>query len=111
MLQDQDLIAIQEVRSKVEQAHAAFLRYRNFSQEQIDAVVEGVAAAAASNAQNLADLAVQETGYGNARDKFAKNMLAAETLPRRMRGMRAIGVLRELTDEGIVQIGVPMGVV
>ena len=40
MLQDQDLISIQEVRAKVEQAYAAWTRYRSVSQSQADAIVE-----------------------------------------------------------------------
>src|SRR5580704_4605303 len=111
MLQDQDLISIQEVRAKVDLAYAAWTRYRSVSQSEADAIVEAMAAAARTHAQRLADRAVEETGYGNSRDKFAKNMLAADLLPKRMRGMRTIGVLREIPDERIVEIGVPMGVV
>src|SRR5258706_341252 len=111
MLQDSDLISIQEVRSKVEQAYSAWGRYRTFSQEQIDTIVEAMAAAARAHSQRLAELAVQETGYGNARSKYAKNMLAAEILPARMRGMRTTGILRELSEQGIVEFGTPMGVV
>ena len=111
MITDPDLVSIQEVRGKVEQAHSAWTRYRLFTQSQIDAIVDSVAAAARDHAQRLAELAVQETGYGNAADKFAKNMLAADVLPRRMRGMRTVGVLRENPEEGIVEIGEPVGVV
>jgi acetaldehyde dehydrogenase (acetylating) len=111
MLQDQDLISIQEVRAKVDEAYAAWTRYRSISQSGADAIVEAMAAAARTNAQRLAERAVEETGYGNARDKFAKNMLAADLLPKRMRGMRTLGVLREIPGEKIVEIGVPMGVV
>src|ERR1700688_2697662 len=96
MLQDPDLISIQEVRAKVDQAYAAWTRYRSVSQSEADAIVEAAAAAARTNAQHLANRAVEETGYGNARDKFAKNMLAADILPKRMRGMRTLGVLREI---------------
>ena len=34
-----------------------------------------MAAAARANAKRLADLAVEETGYGNAKDKYVKNLL------------------------------------
>src|SRR3984885_10825096 len=111
MLQDPDLISIQEVRAKVEQSYAAWKRYRSGSQSGADAIVEAMTPAARTNARHLAERAVEETGYGNARDKFAKNMLAADVLPKRMRGMRALGVLREIPAERIVEIGVPMGVV
>ena len=111
MLEDKDLVSIQEVRSKVEKAYAAWLKYRTFSQEQVDAIVERMAAAGRANARRLAELAVEETGYGNAKDKLAKNLLNADILPRRMRGMKTIGLLRELPEEGLVEYGVPMGVV
>src|SRR5580658_1885176 len=111
MLQDQDLLSIQEVRAKLELAYAAWTRYRSVSQSEADAIVEAMAAAARTHAQRLAERAVEETGYGNARDKFTKNMLAADILPKRMRGMRTLGVLREIPDQKLVEIGVPMGVV
>jgi acetaldehyde dehydrogenase (acetylating) len=111
MLADKDLISIQEVRTKVEKAYAAWQKYRTYSQEQVDAIVERMAAAARLHAKRLADLAVEETGYGNAKDKYIKNLLNCDWLPRRMRGMKTIGILRELPDEKLVEIGVPMGVV
>jgi acetaldehyde dehydrogenase (acetylating) len=111
MLEDKDLQSIQEVRTKVEKAYNAWLKYRSYTQEQVDAIVERMAAAARANAKRLADLAVEETGYGNAKDKYVKNLLCSDWLPRRMRGMKTIGILRELPDEKIVEIGVPMGVV
>jgi acyl-CoA reductase-like NAD-dependent aldehyde dehydrogenase len=104
MLKDPDLVSVQEARAKVEEAYAAWRTYRTFSQEKVDAIVERVAAAARSHARRLAELAVEETGYGNAKDKLSKNLLAADTLPRAMRGLKTIGVLRELPEKKIVEI-------
>ncbi|HKW99626.1 MAG TPA: aldehyde dehydrogenase family protein [Bryobacteraceae bacterium] len=111
MLADKDLLSIQEARSKVEKAYAASLQYRTYSQEQVDAIVERMAAAGREHARRLAELAVEETGYGNAKDKLAKNLLCADLLPRRMRGLKTVGVLREVADERVVEIAVPVGVV
>src|ERR1017187_8773951 len=111
MLADTDLLSIQEVRTKVEKAFAAWQKYRTYSQEQVDAIVERMAAAARAHAKRLADLAVEETGYGNAKDKYIKNLLTSDWLPRRMRGMKTVGILRELPEEKLVEIGVSMGVV
>ncbi len=111
MLEDKDLVSIQEVRTKVEKAYAAWQKYRAFSQEQVDAVVERMAAAGRANAEKLAAMAVDETGYGNVKDKIAKNLLNADLLPRKMRGMRTIGFLREIPEEKIVEYAVPVGVV
>jgi acetaldehyde dehydrogenase (acetylating) len=111
MLADKDLVSIQEVRTKVEKAYAASQKYRHYNQEQVDSIVERMAAAARGAAQRLAEMAVEETGYGNAKDKLAKNLLCADLLPRRMRGLKTIGVIRELPEEKVTEIGVPVGVV
>src|SRR5512132_4068290 len=111
MLHDKDLVSIQEVRTKVEKAYAAWQKYRTYNQEQIDAIVERMAAAGRTNARRLAEMAVQEPGYGNVKDKTAKNLLCADLLPRKLRGMKTVGVLRELPEERVVEIGVPVGVV
>lgn len=111
MLHDQDLVSIQEVRSKVEKAHQAWQSYREFSQERVDAVVESMAARARENARVLAQMAVEETGMGNVEDKVAKNMLNADLLPRYIRGMKTVGLLREIPEQKVTEYGVPVGVV
>lgn len=111
MLHDQDLVSVQEVRSKIERAYSAWQTYRTFTQAQIDAVVEAVAAAGRANARPLAEMAVEETGYGNVEDKVAKNMLNADILPRYIRGRKTVGVLREDPEKKVIEIGVPAGVV
>src|ERR1700730_991926 len=111
MLADKDLVSIQEVRTKVEKAYAASQKYCHYNQDQVDAIVEHMAAAARGAAQRLGEMAGEEAGYGNAKDKLAKNLLCADLLPRRMRGLKTIGVIRELPDEKVTEIGVPVGVV
>jgi len=111
MLQDKDLVAIQEARTKVDAANAAWEKYREFSQEQLDAVVEAAAQAGREHARRLAEMAVEETGMGNVQDKIGKNLLNADLLPQRMRGLKTVGVLREIPDEKVTEIGVPVGVV
>src|SRR5258707_13553152 len=110
MLEDKDLLSIQEVRTKVEKAFAAWQKYKTYSQEQVDDIVERMAAAARANAKRLADLAVEEPGYGNAKDKYIKNLLNCDWLPRRMRGIKTVGILRELPAEKIVENARPLGV-
>ncbi len=111
MLEDQDLLSIQETRTKVENAWEASRQFRAYTQEQVDAIVERMAAAAREQAGRLAEMAVEETGYGNVRDKLAKNMLSADRLPRAMRGMKTVGLLREIPEQQVVEYGVPVGVV
>ena len=111
MLADKDLQSIQEVRTKVVAAHEAFQKFRPFTQEQVDRIIDHVAAAARANAESLAKLAVEETGYGNVRDKTIKNLLTSDVLHRAIRPMKTVGVIREDPDKGILEIAEPAGVI
>jgi len=111
MLRDKDLVAIQEARAKVEKAYAAFQQYRRFSQEQVDQVIDRMAQAGRQNAERLARLAVEETGYGNVRDKTAKNLLCSDTLHEAIRPLKTVGVVREDPARKLIEIAEPVGVV
>jgi len=110
-LRDRDLISIQEARYAVERAHEAQKKFAAFSQQQVDAVVEACANAATEAGESLARLAVEETGYGNVPDKITKNRLASIDVPRAIRNMRTVGIIREDREKGIVEIAAPVGVV
>ena len=110
-LRDRDLISIQEARQAVERASEAQKKFAAFSQEQVDAVVEACAAAATEAGEQLARLAVEETGYGNVPDKIIKNRLASVHVPRAIRGMKTVGIIREDREKGILEIAEPVGVV
>lgn len=111
MLEDKDLRSAQEVRTKIERAHEAFLRYRSYSQEQVDQIVDRVAAVARANSESLARLAVEETGYGNVHDKTLKNLLNCDILHRAIRPLKTVGIIREDRERGIIEIAEPVGVV
>lgn len=108
---DKDLLSIQEARSLVRAAREAQKAFAELSQERVDAVVKAVADAAAAMAEPLAAMAVEETGFGKARDKKTKNLLASETLYAAVKDMKTIGVLCEDKARKLVEIAVPMGVI
>lgn len=108
-MSDSDLISRQEARDLAEAAHAAFLIYREFSQEQVDAVVAAMAAAGLRESERLARMAVEETGYGRVKDKQAKNVLVSKNLHDYIRGIRTVGVLNE--SASVIEIAEPVGVV
>ncbi len=111
MLEDQDLRSIQEVRTKVQAAYEAFRAFSSFSQEQVDAIVSAMAATARAHSESLARMAVEETGYGNVKDKIAKNLLNCDLLHQKIAPLRTIGVLAERPEDGVTEIAVPVGVV
>ena len=107
---DKDLAARQEARALARGAAAAQRVLADMSQEQLDGIVEAVAAAFAKEAAALAQLAVEETGFGNAEDKTIKNRFASETVKEAVKNMKTVGILREIPEKRVWEIGVPMGV-
>ncbi|MFY9585575.1 MAG: aldehyde dehydrogenase family protein, partial [Candidatus Acidiferrales bacterium] len=110
-LRDRDLISIQEARELAARAAEAQRAFAKFSQEQVDAVVDACAEAATVAGEQLARLAVEETGYGNVADKIIKNRLGSVDVHRAIRGMKTVGILREDKEKGIVEVATPVGVV
>ena len=108
---DQDLAARQEARILCRQAEKAQQLLCEMSQSKLDAIVEAMAAAFSASAVELAELAVRETGFGNAEDKTAKNKFASETVAAAIRGMKTVGVLKALPGEKLWEVGVPVGVI
>ena len=108
---DKDLAARQEARLLCRQAEKAQQILCDMEQPQLDAIVEAVAKAFSVAAPELAELAVRETGFGNAQDKITKNKFASETVAAAVRDMKCVGVLKDVPGEKLYEVGVPVGVI
>ncbi len=108
---DKDLRSIQEVRDLVSRAKEAQKSFSKLDQASINKVVDVLAQAAFENAEKLAKMANEETGFGKWQDKKAKNVLASEKLNDYMKDMKTVGILNEDAEKKVVEIGVPMGVI
>src|SRR5512145_3459144 len=108
---DRDLTSIHEARTLVRRAKEAAAALGELSQEQIDAIVDAMAAAATAQAEALARLAHEDTGYGVVADKIQKNLFASEKVYRFIRPMKTVGVIGRLEDRKVIEIAEPFGVV
>ncbi len=108
---DRDLQSIQEARDLVLAAKKAAGELAAFSQERLDAIVKEIAKDCAENAERLAKLAVEETGYGVWQDKLLKNLLGSTMTYDYIKDMRVVGVLSEDAQRGLMEVGVPVGVI
>jgi acetaldehyde dehydrogenase (acetylating) len=108
---DADLRSIQEARALAARAREAQKVVAGFSQEQVDKVVDAMAAAARPEAERLARLAHEETGFGNVADKTRKNLFSAVDVHAYIRPLKTVGILREDREARVVEIAEPMGVV
>ncbi len=108
---DKDLQQRQQARLLVKQAQKAQESLSQMTQQQLDDIVHAISKAFSAAAVELAELAVQETGFGNSQDKVVKNRFASDTLWEAVRDMKTVGVLREIPEKKLWEIGVPVGVI
>ena len=108
---DKDLASVAEARALARQAREAQPVLAEFGQEQIDRIVTAMAEAATAHAGALAQLAVEETGYGVVADKVQKNLFSSRQVYEFVKPMRTVGVVNRLEDRKVVEIAEPFGVV
>ena len=108
---DRDLTSIAEARALARRAKQAWLELAEFSQEQIDAIVDAMAAAATPCAEVFARMAVEETGYGVVDDKIQKNLFASQKVYDFIRPMKTVGVVARYEEKRVIEIAEPFGVV
>jgi acetaldehyde dehydrogenase (acetylating) len=108
---DADLESIAEARRCADSAYQAWLQFRDQPAEQVDRVVDAMAAAVVPHARRLAQLARDETGYGKVEDKVLKNLYNSISVADWLRNVRTLGVLWRDETTGVVAVGEPMGVI
>src|SRR5689334_2181491 len=85
--------------------------FRNRDQEEVDRVVWAMVVAGLEHAVELAELAMEETGFGVFEDKVLKNYIATEFLYDYLRDKKSVGVIDEEPERGIQYVAEPIGVV
>ncbi|NDH81809.1 MAG: aldehyde dehydrogenase family protein [Burkholderiaceae bacterium] len=97
----------------VQRARVAQQILNGYSQEQVDLLVQSVAWAILEPNRNreLAELAVRDTGLGNAEDKFKKNHRKTLGLVRDLRRAKTVGLISHNPTTGISEYARPVGVV
>src|SRR5690606_34487096 len=103
--------AVEDARRLASRARQAAALLAEFTQEQIDRIVDAMAAAVRPRAEQFARMAVEETGFGVVADKILKNRFAAERVHAFIRPMRTVGIVGRRDDIKVVEIAEPFGVV
>jgi acetaldehyde dehydrogenase (acetylating) len=108
---DKDLASIAEARALARRAKEAQAVLAEFSQAQVDAIVDAMAAAVTPQAEALARLAVEETGFGVVADKIQKNLFASQRVHEFIKPMKTVGVIHRNEEKKVIEIAEPFGVV
>ena len=103
----------QEVGAIVARARAAQEAISDWDQERVDELVTAVgwAIVRKDHAESLAQLAVDEGGFGTYADKLTKIQRRVNGLLADMRDMKTVGIVEEDPARGLVKIAKPVGVV
>ena len=106
---DKDLQARQEARDLCKQAKLAQKELFFFPQEKLDTITEAIAKAFEAAAAELAQMAVEETGFGNVEDKITKNRFASRSVLEAIAPMKTVGIVKQ--EASLWEVGVPVGVI
>src|SRR5262245_60558310 len=107
---DKDLESVQEARNLVAAAHKAFQQFQHFVEEQFDRILTEISNAGIANAESLARLAQEETGYGSTEHKTMKNLFGARDVYNAIKPMKTIGIVSENKEKKVFEVASPIGV-
>src|SRR4029078_12604512 len=107
---NKDLESIQEARDLAEAAHAAFLKFEHFTEDQVEKILAEMSKAGIAQASMLAKMAVEETGYGTVEHKTLKNLFCARDVYNAIKPMKTVGIVREDPEKRIFEVASPIRV-
>lgn len=108
---DNDLRSMQEARNLAKAGKVATLKLAEYTEAQIERILENMVKVAQANAVMLAKMAVEETGFGKVEDKTYKNHLASAVLYRAIKGIKTVGIIKEDKEMQVIDIAEPVGLV
>lgn len=108
---DFDLKSIQAARDLARRGKIASQQIKDFSFEQIDKIIRAIAEAGELHAKELAELAVEETGFGVVKDKLYKNHAASGLLYEEIKNKQTIGVIGADEHKQTITIADPVGLI
>jgi len=107
-LKMKDNVCIDEL---IEKSRIAQKKYEKFNQHQVDLIVKEIAWTVYSNAEELARMAVEETGMGVYEDKVKKNRGKASIIWNNLKSKKSVGIINYDEAKGVVEVARPMGVI
>ncbi len=108
---DRDLCSIQEARNLARLGKVAAEKIADYTEEQIDKILCNMVKVAEANAVCLAQMAVEETGFGKVEDKTYKNHMASTILYDSIKDMKTIGIVKEDEANKLIELAEPVGLV
>lgn len=108
---DYDLQSIQEARNLARLGKIATEKLANYTEEQIDKILQNMVRVAEENAVMLAKMAVEETGFGKVEDKTFKNHMASTIVYNYIKDMKCAGIISEDPVNKVMEVADPVGLI
>lgn len=107
----QNQTAEEQVNTLVARAQTAFNAYQSYTQEQVDAICDAMVKATTAHAKELAELAYNETGRGNAEDKAIKNIFASQYIWKQIKDDKTVGTIEVDEAKKLDKVAEPLGII
>ncbi|NMW85317.1 acetaldehyde dehydrogenase (acetylating) [Peptoniphilus sp. AGMB00490] len=108
---DFDLSSIQDARDLARKGLVAEEKLKNYTFEEIDKIIKAIAEAGEAHAKELAELAVEETGFGKVKDKIYKNHMASGLLYEQIKNEQTIGIIAADEKAQTLTVADPVGLI
>lgn len=108
---DFDLRSVQEARDLCKYGAAAAAQIAKYTEAQIDKILRNMVKVAEEHAAELAQMAVEETGFGKVLDKTYKNHAASTLLYDYIKDMKTQGVISEDPVNKMFEVADPVGLI
>lgn len=108
---DFDLSSIQAARDLARKGLVAEEKLKNYTFEEIDKIIKAIAEAGEAHAKELAELAVEETGFGKVKDKIYKNHMASGLLYEQIKNEQTIGIIAADEKTQTLTVADPVGLI
>lgn len=99
------------VTDLIQKARTAQQEFETYPQEKVDRAVRAVGKKIYDHGDELAKMAVEETGMGDYPSKIVKNTAKAKAVWHRMKGVASRGIIERDEAAGIIKIAKPIGVI
>ncbi|MFW5672428.1 MAG: aldehyde dehydrogenase family protein, partial [Acetivibrio ethanolgignens] len=101
----------EHVDELVTKAKVALAELKKLDQATIDNIVHEMVLAGLAKQQELAKMAVEETGRGIYEDKITKNIFATEYIWHSIKYQKTVGIIEDNEEEDYMLVAEPVGVV
>ena len=99
------------VQELIDKARVAQRIFEEYSQEKVDEAVRAIGKSVYDNGEELAAMAVEETGMGVYADKIVKNQGKSKAVWNKLKGVESRGIIRYIEDQGLVEVAKPIGII